>query len=84
MSPRAFLWALPLGAILWLGIFLVVAHAADWMMVVTEPGKAAVVKHIYWDNAGVACETDAVGEKIVRPGVRVKCERVPASKAAAK
>ena len=46
--------------------------------------SAPVVKHIYFDNAGVACTTDAVGEKIVRPGVRVKCERLPTAKEARK
>lgn len=85
MSPRAFLWALPLGAILWLGIFLVVAHAADWMMVVTEPGKAPVVRHIFYNGSGTECRTDRWGQIYMLPsGTRVSCERLVPSKEAAR
>lgn len=59
-------------------IFAGDVSAADWMMIKCKPSQPCEVAHIYWDNAGVACETDAVGEKIVRPGVKVKCERLPA------
>lgn len=51
-------------------------HAADYQMVKCNPGEPCEVAHIYYDNGGGACGIDAESEKIVKPGIRIRCERM--------
>lgn len=73
-------WRHVVTAVLAFAIALVIvagiASAADWQMVVAEPGKEPIVRHIYFDGGQIACATDSQGVAIVLPkGSRIRCER---------
>lgn len=53
--------------------------AADWMMITQEPGKAPVVRHIFYNGSGIECRTDRWGQIYMLPsGTRIDCLRLPA------